>query len=1107
MNDGGVTEMKEKIAVLLIAIVLSITVFGTQDIFAVLIGMGNYASSEYQDLKSPLRDVEAMKTFLTTELSVPSDFILTITDTAYGIASEEIKNFITGNKSYMDPEDIFIFYFTGHGDIYGGNPLLLFNDATSDKRTGILFQDDIVGDLLRDVPAVKMVILDACHQGEVKSAVVKVKNAPDIYVAASTKDEVAYARKNGILTTAVLKAMKPEYSDENGDLKVDMEEFKTSVERIVFEESGSNQIAVVNVRTNVAIDYVGNYGFIEIESEPSDAKIKIPSMGIELTSGKKRPLKAGSYEIEVEKPGYIGKKEIIRVKAESVTKKRVELEKETYVVKISIMDAFLSAVEGAKVTIKIGDKTEELETDTDGIVRYNVKSLPIDLEIEAKADNKKAKATKVIDERSIKEPITLTLKSAGNGPGGEPPEPDRGVIYVNNPQMRKLKIDGESQGRPVTLRKIVEPGRHVVEAEGETKEVTVEKGELIYVEFKDEVIEKSYGYLVIKNPERGRVYIDGEYVTNEAEKDIQLASGEYTVECVKEKFRTFREKISVEPLDVADINIQLEKQKGKVAVELPEGFRLFIDDKEYFKTSTDTISIELDTGEHTLIITKEKLQIMKNEIYLFDRNEYYLDRKNIMKKYSDYMEQVSTKIAEYMGKINLALFKAREEPSQITKALSYVYELYNISGDEDYLKLKTALEEKDELLLRIIAENPKMKIIRDNLIELTNDTWQKYLRDLKKAVDNKDYYAVIRLLSKINPQLFGRTPSVETWKEAYAYFREMNLTDTCQILEPLMQQEIKKAIEEGDNVLASKLCEQEFPEVADILKIYEPGDWERAYRIARFHSNAAKTQIEEERGYEWIMQVLESNYERNDACAIVTMGPEEVASYYGKDIPKLGEILNEYESGDWAKAYEVVENDHKILAEAIKPKVYEELEKAAENKDAVKFSRLVRKINPDVSKELFIYDKGDWKRAYDLAEKSGDKALTEILKPLAEKDNTINVFQVRSFSFFAGGGYEYNDYIPFFRATIGYYLPYGISVGVNGYANQEFSLFFGDAFLRFMLGYLYLQGGAGYIGQSLFYVAEAGMKVGAIEIGIPMFTNQSFSDYSISMYVGISLTF
>jgi len=222
--------------------------------WALFVGIANYPSSdgfEIQQLKAPVKDVNALAALLKDPErgGFSSEQVFTLTDEA----ATRRNILITFNDiaKRAKPEDMVIFYFSGHGyRPVGGQTtyLIPFDLDLRDLDTTCINFDDLARKI-REMEASKVVIiLDACHAGGVKPTGARaVANTGIVqrYLEAfetsegralllsSDESEVSWEDKeNGVFTRFLLSGLKGE-ADKNEDGIVTFTEVALYVEDTV----------------------------------------------------------------------------------------------------------------------------------------------------------------------------------------------------------------------------------------------------------------------------------------------------------------------------------------------------------------------------------------------------------------------------------------------------------------------------------------------------------------------------------------------------------------------------------------------------------------------------------------------------------------------------------------------------------------------------------------------------------------------------------------------------------------------------------------------------------------------------------------------------------
>lgn len=140
-------------------------------IFAVIVGVSSYLNAPQFDLKYADKDATEFYNFLKSPQggAVPDENIALFY--GKGATRNAILKGIKEKLAYAEETDVFIFYYSGHGDILGNNEQVAFYtydcDITTNDNlelTGIT-QIELMGRLSKGKPLKKVLFLDACHSG------------------------------------------------------------------------------------------------------------------------------------------------------------------------------------------------------------------------------------------------------------------------------------------------------------------------------------------------------------------------------------------------------------------------------------------------------------------------------------------------------------------------------------------------------------------------------------------------------------------------------------------------------------------------------------------------------------------------------------------------------------------------------------------------------------------------------------------------------------------------------------------------------------------------------------------------------------------------------
>ena len=142
--------------------------------WALLIGIANYPSGEgfeVQQLKAPVKDVNALATFLKDPQkgNFDADYVFILTDEE-ATRRDILINFNEIAKRAA-PEDMVIFYFSGHGTRLSDSEttyLIPYDHDLRDVSATCIDFDDLAERIRKMAASKVVVILDACHSGGVK---------------------------------------------------------------------------------------------------------------------------------------------------------------------------------------------------------------------------------------------------------------------------------------------------------------------------------------------------------------------------------------------------------------------------------------------------------------------------------------------------------------------------------------------------------------------------------------------------------------------------------------------------------------------------------------------------------------------------------------------------------------------------------------------------------------------------------------------------------------------------------------------------------------------------------------------------------------------------
>ena len=132
-----------------------------KNIFALLIGVGNYEKMNIVNLPTYRMDLALLGTAINAGLKVPYDNIRLMAgnDNNGYLTTTDLAKAIADFRSKLGSEDTFIFYFSGHGR----DRNIIFSNGQVELQSVI--------DFIEKLPAKnKIVILDCCYSGKFKTA-------------------------------------------------------------------------------------------------------------------------------------------------------------------------------------------------------------------------------------------------------------------------------------------------------------------------------------------------------------------------------------------------------------------------------------------------------------------------------------------------------------------------------------------------------------------------------------------------------------------------------------------------------------------------------------------------------------------------------------------------------------------------------------------------------------------------------------------------------------------------------------------------------------------------------------------------------------------------
>ena len=236
----------------------------TANRWAVIIGVGTYASPAIPRLRYATRDAEAMYRFLTTKGGYPKDNVLLLTDGAGQKPTLQNIRRALGEFLYRKPgrEDMVLIYYAGHGapevdtagtETDGLAKYLIPMDAEPESLYSTALPMDEIQRIFARIPAERIVmLLDTCYSGtaggrtfmrqQVRAGSINdqflerlTRSRGRVIITASGPNEVALESSelgHGVFTYFLLQGLAGK-ADRNGDGVVTVSELYEYVEEQV----------------------------------------------------------------------------------------------------------------------------------------------------------------------------------------------------------------------------------------------------------------------------------------------------------------------------------------------------------------------------------------------------------------------------------------------------------------------------------------------------------------------------------------------------------------------------------------------------------------------------------------------------------------------------------------------------------------------------------------------------------------------------------------------------------------------------------------------------------------------------------------------------------
>lgn len=196
-----------------------------KNVFALIISIGDYKKMGIANLPTYRMDFNMIGTALESGLKVPADNIRIVAgkDRFGYVTMVDLAHAIADFKSKLGTEDVFIFYFSGHG----GEKNIIFSDGMIELQSII----DYIGELRARS---KLAIFDCCYSGDFKGSGARNMNFEESMAefagkgiavfASSSADEVSRPGANGncsMFTGALSSAINLNGKIHEGEISLD----------------------------------------------------------------------------------------------------------------------------------------------------------------------------------------------------------------------------------------------------------------------------------------------------------------------------------------------------------------------------------------------------------------------------------------------------------------------------------------------------------------------------------------------------------------------------------------------------------------------------------------------------------------------------------------------------------------------------------------------------------------------------------------------------------------------------------------------------------------------------------------------------------------------
>ncbi|MHA1499180.1 MAG: NosD domain-containing protein [Promethearchaeota archaeon] len=187
--------------------------------YAIVVGIENYPGSDY-DLNYCRDDATEVYSFLISECNFKSEHISLLLDSDATLGA--ILNAFSQIHSKIEPNDIFLFYFSGHGGTSGTQFICPYNSIPS-TPSNYFYDNDLDSELDKFNNKEKYVLIDACNSG---GMITESQENGRYMMSACQFYQDSYeigSLRNGVFTYYFLRS-KDYASDINGDGVISMEE-------------------------------------------------------------------------------------------------------------------------------------------------------------------------------------------------------------------------------------------------------------------------------------------------------------------------------------------------------------------------------------------------------------------------------------------------------------------------------------------------------------------------------------------------------------------------------------------------------------------------------------------------------------------------------------------------------------------------------------------------------------------------------------------------------------------------------------------------------------------------------------------------------------------